>query len=242
MSAELIRSVFLAVKQNCKVTDIIPTLHEILLRTRDPVTHGELHGDLTWGNASSASSARRAMTTLDDGGGGGGVARLFLGFARLLLQSGASVIRLFGLRILRAWVDGRTSILQLIHARVDFLIGMCLELPPGPHVLECVEAVKLVNHVICLDQEHFDSLALLASLTAVARDHDNPCRLICLELLRRVVVNDLRLAAKRSAIDALFAAAMEPTCQSISKTLVLTLLYLLNEPKCVVWLVFRESV
>ncbi len=205
---DCIKSVYAAVQQNCLIREIVPTVNSIMLMARDP-------------------EPKRALHT------GKGV-EIFLNFARLLLQSNAAVIRVLALRMVREWVDGRRAILQLIRSRLDFLVGQCLEQPAGAEaagVHERVEAVKLVNRIVCLDSEHFESRALLQSLIAVARDPDHSCWLLCIELVRRVVVNDLSLAANSSALDVLFDAALEPSCRSIAKTVVLTLLYLLNEPK-----------
>lgn len=204
----LIRSVLATVQKNCKIAEIVPTLNDILVLLR--------------------SKANR-QAVRDEGLDG------FLRFSRLLLQSNSAIVRVYGLRIIREWIDSRACVQHLIRSRVDFFVGMCLE-QTAQHVHERAEAIKVVNRIVCVDQERFESKALLSTLIAVAQDTGNSCRLLCIELLRRAVVNDMSIACNFAALNVLFAAALEPSCQSISKTVVLTILYLLNEPK------YREKI
>jgi hypothetical protein len=128
------------------------------------------------------------------------------------------------------YITTESSHVELIlQSHIHFYISRTLERDPR-NVFERMQALKLAQRVLELDSSRMPR-NVVRSLVAIAGHKDDSFRRVCLECLREMTVSNIEVVAECNGVRTLFDAALDPTVQDLSESIVLTMMYLLNEPE-----------
>ena len=64
------------------------------------------------------------------------------------------------------------------------------------------------------------------SLVAITAHKDDNCRRVCLETLRELAITNAAIVAQCDGVRVLFDAILDPSCQDLAESLVLTILFI----------------
>ena len=74
-------------------------------------------------------------------------------------------------------------------------------------------------------------VAFARSLVAISNHKDDNLRRICIETLRELSVENPRVVATVNGLTTLLDVVLEPSSQDMAEPILISLLYLLNDPK-----------
>jgi rapamycin-insensitive companion of mTOR len=92
-----------------------------------------------------------------------------------------------------------------------------------------MQALKIIEKVQEISAETFP-VAFARSLVAVANYKEDAFRKICIEALRDLALKNPELVAAVEGFAPMMDAVMEPITQSMADSILLTIIYLLNDP------------
>ena len=74
-------------------------------------------------------------------------------------------------------------------------------------------------------------IAFARSLVAISNHKDDNLRRVCIETLRELSVQNPRVVASVNGLTTLLDIVLEPSSQDMAEPILISLLYLLNDPK-----------
>lgn len=133
------------------------------------------------------------------------------------------------LRLIRISLISKFHIDALVTAEIHWIVTSSLE-REHEFVQERMQALKLIRQCIELHPENFP-IAYARSLVAVASNKDDNIRRVCLETLRELCVVNPEIAVQASGVSSLLDAIIEPSTQDMADSILMSLIFLLNDPK-----------
>eukprot|EP00004_Rigifila_ramosa_P013527 TRINITY_DN3004_c0_g1_i1.p1 TRINITY_DN3004_c0_g1~~TRINITY_DN3004_c0_g1_i1.p1 ORF type:complete len:1085 (-),score=258.97 TRINITY_DN3004_c0_g1_i1:103-3207(-) len=146
---------------------------------------------------------------------------------RLALLSQNRRIRSSALRTLRYLCKDKSFITTLVSIHVDYCVVRSLE-RDKVHDPERLQALKLIRKIMEVDCNVMPR-SLVQSLVAVAENPEDNFKRVCLETLCEITIRNPALVALTNGLRTIFASVLEPVGQEIMDSLVLTILYVLND-------------
>ncbi len=153
--------------------------------------------------------------------------RPYLKCMRFLMVDREQAIRAQALRTLRYLATDETVVAEMSALNLDIFIARSLEVE-SKFVWERMQALKLVRHIIALDPQCCPR-ALIQSLVAIADHPRDDFRRVCLDAIKELALTNPERVAACNGIRTMVEAILDPTCQDISCSLTLTLLFLLDQ-------------
>eukprot|EP00300_Choanocystis_sp_HF-7_P010484 c16970_g1_i2.p1 GENE.c16970_g1_i2~~c16970_g1_i2.p1 ORF type:complete len:1167 (+),score=303.98 c16970_g1_i2:201-3503(+) len=144
------------------------------------------------------------------------------------LNNKATILRETALHSLRHLTPSPAAFRIFSQSRASLFVCRCLE-RRSDVVNERVQALKFVRHIISTSPKHVP-FNITRSLVAIANDAADPLRRQALETLRQLSVVNAPMVAVCQGIRAMGNAALDPTLNDIAESLVITFMYLVNEP------------
>ncbi len=156
---------------------------------------------------------------------------LYLKLRPLLLDKEKS-IREAVLRVLRYSCVNDQAFLLMAKTSLPMLITRCIERDPKQTALtERFHALKLISYWV---ETHPQSVprAFFQSLVAIAsHSPEDQLKKPVIEILRLGAVYCTELCAAAGGLNVLVESLIDPGCPEIAESIVMTLIYLINEPK-----------
>jgi Rapamycin-insensitive companion of mTOR, N-term len=140
-----------------------------------------------------------------------------------------SPVRTILLRILRFALQSREHCQCFIEEELHWIVVVCLE-REREFLAERVQALKLIRKFLSLAGDLFPS-AFARSLVAIASHKDEHLRRVSMETLRELAVENPKLVAAVNGLSVLLDAVLEPAYQDLAEPILVSLMYLLNDPK-----------
>jgi rapamycin-insensitive companion of mTOR len=156
-------------------------------------------------------------------------------FQRLLHQvhdvliSCDSILRSIIIRLVRMLLKDSGFCASVVEEEFHWLLVMSLE-RDHEFVQERMQALKCMRRFIELAPATFP-IAFARSLVAVANNKDDNIRRVCLETLRELVIVNAEVVVRVNGLSSLLDAVIEPNTQDMSESILLSVLFLLNDPK-----------
>eukprot|EP00743_Colponemidia_sp_Colp-15_P007761 GILK01008403.1.p1 GENE.GILK01008403.1~~GILK01008403.1.p1 ORF type:complete len:1354 (+),score=260.34 GILK01008403.1:95-4156(+) len=147
---------------------------------------------------------------------------------RLLLVDKDKNIRAATLRALRYLMTSDYELRLFTRAQLPLFICRSLERDPR-YVWERMQALKLIRRWLEVNPKEVPR-NFVQSLVAITEHAEDNFRRVCLETLRELTVRNTQLVALSGGIHVLVDAILDPSCQDVAESLLLTLLFILNEP------------
>ena len=145
-----------------------------------------------------------------------------------MLATNKTVIRAAAIRCLRYLSISRMSIEDMIRLKVDLLLVKSIEREPKNET-ERAQALKYVRQCVDCDADLLPR-SFVQSIVAVADNPEDPYRDSCLEILCEAALRNPNLVAHSDGIRVLISASLEDALEPISESILITVLFLLNEP------------
>ncbi|TDH70536.1 uncharacterized protein CCR75_005144 [Bremia lactucae] len=152
--------------------------------------------------------------------------RLMKAMRRLVCDSDTST-RAGAHRALRYAISSSCSIKHFVDLNLPLFAVRSLE-REQKYLAERIQALKVVRRIIQIDAARMPT-GLVASLTAIAGHKDDNMRRVCLETLRELAVLNVEVVAEANGTKVLVDAILEPSFQDLADSLIMTLLFVLNE-------------
>ena len=145
-----------------------------------------------------------------------------------LLIKGDSSKRCSVLRAVRYCLTSKDAVQLLLDREVHYAVVSSLE-KDGDSAVERMQALKIIERVQQIAPELFP-VGFARSLVAVANYKDDSFRKICIEALRDLSLTNPSLVAAVDGFTPMMDAVLEPITQSLADSIVLVIIYLLNDP------------
>eukprot|EP01038_Epipyxis_sp_PR26KG_P005836 gene5836-8052_t len=131
------------------------------------------------------------------------------------------------LRVLRYVIELEQHITLLVDSELHYLIVLSLE-GDVENAVERMQALKLIRKIFSIKTNLFP-ICFVRSLVAIANYKEDSFRKICLEVIRELAVANPVLVASTNGFPVLMDAIIEPVTQELANSILLTILYLLND-------------
>lgn len=145
-----------------------------------------------------------------------------------LLIKGDSSKRCSVLRAVRYCLTSKDAVQLLLDREMHYAVVSSLE-KDGDSAVERMQALKIIERVQLIAPELFP-VGFARSLVAVANYKDDSFRKICIEALRDLSLTNPSLVAAVDGFTPMMDAVLEPITQSLADSIVLVIIYLLNDP------------
>ena len=147
-----------------------------------------------------------------------------------------SALRAILIRLVRMSIKNSDYCLILVKEEFHWLIIASLE-REHEFVQERMQALKCIRRYLELSPSGFP-VAFARSLVAVANNKDDNIRRVCLETLRELTIINSEIVLKVNGMSSLLEAVIEPNTQDMAESILLSILFLLNDPstRCLVFL------
>ena len=145
-----------------------------------------------------------------------------------LIIKGDSSKRCSILRAFRYCLTTAESVKLVIDLEVHYVVVASLE-KDGDNAVERMQALKIIEKVLEVSPEQFP-IAFARSLVAVANSKDDTFRKICIETIRDLSLKNPSMVAAVDGFTPMMDAVLEPITQPMADSIVLALIYLLNDP------------
>jgi hypothetical protein len=132
------------------------------------------------------------------------------------------------LRAVRYCLVTKEAVRVMLDNDVHYLVVASLE-KDGDNAVERMQALKIMEKVHEISPELFP-VAFARSLVAVANYKDDAFRKICIEALRGLALKNPSMVAAVDGFTPMMDAVVEPITQPLADAIVLTIIYLLNDP------------
>lgn len=132
------------------------------------------------------------------------------------------------LRAVRYCLVSKDAVKVLIDNDIHYIVVASLE-RDGDSAVERMQALKIMEKVQDIAPESFP-VAFARSLVAVANFKDDTFRKICIETLRELSLKNPDMVAAVDGFTPMMDAVVEPITQPLADAIVLTVIFLLNDP------------
>jgi len=170
---------------------------------------------------------------------------------RGLLLDKKQEIRIVTLRLLRYTTHTPKALNYLQSYQIPLLVTHCLEHETKPaFFIERFQGLKFIAHWINIAPA---PIIFFRALVAIANQvPDDQLKKSAVEILRRAAVSQIDYCTWSGGLSVIIKSVIDPDCEELSECIVLTLLFLINDPKtrCYfheykdlgpIWAVFTES-
>ena len=99
----------------------------------------------------------------------------------------------------------------------------------GDYTVERIQALKLMGKVLSISPALFP-ISFARSLVAVANSKEDSFRKVCIETIRELSLANPKLVATVNGYSCMLEVVIDPITQELSDSILLTILYLLNDP------------
>eukprot|EP01132_Coremiostelium_polycephalum_P001142 gene1142-1449_t len=138
-------------------------------------------------------------------------------------------MRTSALRCIRYYTTNSKFIQDILNLKIQYFITRSLERDKHSET-ERIQALKLVRSIMEIDCSLMPH-CIVKSLVAIAENQeDNFCR-VCLETLCEISIRNPQISSHSNGIRTLFDAVLDPFYQGIQESLLISILYILNEEK-----------
>ncbi|KDO20660.1 hypothetical protein SPRG_13413 [Saprolegnia parasitica CBS 223.65] len=148
--------------------------------------------------------------------------------ARGLFSDNDTSIRTAALRVLRYSMINSSSIANALMLGVQLFVSRSME-RDAKLVGERIQALKVARRLLEIDGTQMPS-CLCRSIVAIANHKEDNLRRVALESLRELAIVNVQVVIQCNGFKTLVDSILDPTCQDLADALLLTLLYLVNEP------------
>jgi hypothetical protein len=162
----------------------------------------------------------------------------FLVSAHNLLITGDSSKRSSLLRAIRLSTQNELFVKCLIEEEIHWIVVTSLE-RDFDYSMERMQAFKLMEKIRTIAPLLYP-ISFGRSLVAIANYKEDNFRKICLEGLRELSIANPRIVAAVNGFSALLEAVIEPLTVDMADNILLTLLFLLNDPQTRYWLIIEH--
>ena len=145
-----------------------------------------------------------------------------------ILIKGDSSKRCSILRAMRYSLETRDNVKILIDLQMHWSVVTSLE-KDGDCAVERMQALKLMEKVQSVAPDLYP-IAFARSLVAVANYKEDSFRKICVDTLRELALSNPVLVTVVDGFGPLMDAVLEPITQPLADSILLTIIYLLNDP------------
>ena len=145
-----------------------------------------------------------------------------------ILIKGDSSKRSSVLRAVRYCLTSKETVTAMIELELHWAIVASLE-KDGDCAVERMQALKIMEKVQHIANDIYP-LAFARSLVAVANYKEDNFRKICIDSLRDLALTNPGLVAAVDGFAPLMDAVLEPITQPMADSILLTIIYLLNDP------------
>lgn len=145
-----------------------------------------------------------------------------------ILIKGDSSKRSSILRAVRYCLTSKDAVKVMIEQQLHWAIVASLE-KDGDCAVERMQALKVMEKVQQVASDIYP-LAFARSLVAVANYKEDNFRKICIDSLRDLALSNPGLVAAVDGFAPLMDAVLEPITQPMADSILLTIIYLLNDP------------
>ncbi|EGG19479.1 hypothetical protein DFA_00056 [Cavenderia fasciculata] len=153
----------------------------------------------------------------------------FLKSVRIFLATPPKTMRTSALRVIRYYTTNSKFIQEIVSLKIHYFITRCLERDKHSET-ERIQALKLVRTIMEIDCSLMPP-CIVKSLVAIAENQeDNFCR-VCLETLCEISIRNPQVSSHSNGIRTLFDSVLDPFYQGIQESLLISILYILNEEK-----------
>jgi len=157
--------------------------------------------------------------------------------ARLCAGSSETKMRCAAFRLARLVAATPEGVSVLNSKRFHLMTVRSLEREPR-FLEERVLALKLVRKMAVVAGQQLPR-TLLRSLVAIANHRDDQLKEAAIDSLREISMIDTRAVAECGGMDALVRAVLDPSMENLANSVLLTILFLLNDSATRIW--FRPS-
>ncbi|OQS07508.1 hypothetical protein THRCLA_00484 [Thraustotheca clavata] len=148
--------------------------------------------------------------------------------ARGLFADTDTSIRTAALRVLRYSMINSSSIANALLLGIQLFISRCME-RDSKLVGERIQALKAARRLMEIDGTQVPT-CICRSIIAIANHKEDNLRRVALETLRELAIANVKVVIQCNGFKTLVDSILDPTCQDLADSLILTLLYLVNEP------------
>lgn len=148
---------------------------------------------------------------------------------RLLCVDKEKVIRSQAFRTLRKLLSAEHPVKCMIQAKIDVFIARALD-REEKYVWERMQALKLCRQIMEV-APHLMPKQIVMSLISIAQSQEDDFRKVCLDALRDLVVLNPEVVLDCNGLGVFVQAILDPSCEDVASSLMLTLLYLLDQEK-----------
>ncbi|CAK4241874.1 unnamed protein product [Aphanomyces euteiches] len=148
--------------------------------------------------------------------------------ARGLLSDADTSIRTAALRVLRYSIINRSSTAQALKLGVHLFVSRCIE-RESKLVAERIQALKVIRRIMDVDANQMPA-CVVRSIVAIANHKEDNLRRVALETLRELAIANVSVVIQCNGMRTLVDCILDPTCQDLADALLMTVMYLVNEP------------
>ncbi|GAM19472.1 hypothetical protein SAMD00019534_026470 [Acytostelium subglobosum LB1] len=153
----------------------------------------------------------------------------FLKSVRVFLASPPKTMRTSALRVIRYYATTSKFIQEIVNLKIHYFITRSLERDKHSEA-ERIQALKLIRTIMEIDCSQMPP-CIVKTLVAIAENQeDNFCR-VCLETLCEVAIRNPQTTAQSNGIRMLFDAVLDPFYHGTQESLLIAILYILNEER-----------
>eukprot|EP00301_Raphidiophrys_heterophryoidea_P007473 c12890_g1_i2.p1 GENE.c12890_g1_i2~~c12890_g1_i2.p1 ORF type:complete len:1205 (-),score=269.36 c12890_g1_i2:483-4097(-) len=146
---------------------------------------------------------------------------------RACVHSSTQILRELALRALRYLSPTPELIFAMLSHSMSISITAELERPPN-FINERVQALKLAQHIATIAPRLVPP-NILRSLVAIASEPSDNLRRFAVEAIRSISVQNVAVVAQANGFRVLTSAVLEPDLSDLAESIVMTLMFLLNE-------------
>ncbi|OQR91495.1 hypothetical protein ACHHYP_04658 [Achlya hypogyna] len=148
--------------------------------------------------------------------------------ARGLFSDNDTSIRTAALRVLRYSMINSSSIANALTLGIQLFVSRSME-RDAKLVGERIQALKVARRLMEIDGTQMPT-CVCRSIVAIANHKEDNLRRVALESLRELAIVNVHVVIQCNGFKTLVDSILDPTCQDLADSLILTLLYLVNEP------------
>lgn len=145
-----------------------------------------------------------------------------------IMIKGDSSKRCSILRAIRYCLVNKDAVQVVLENEVHYVVVSSLE-KDGDSAVERMQALKIMERVHEIAPEMYP-VAFARSLVAVANFKEDSFRKICIETLRELALKNPEMVVAVDGFVPMMDAVVEPITQPLADSIVLTVIYLLNDP------------
>ncbi|KYR02655.1 cytosolic regulator of adenylyl cyclase [Tieghemostelium lacteum] len=153
----------------------------------------------------------------------------FIKSVRIFLATPPKTMRTSALRVLKFYTCDSKFIKELINLNVHYFITRSMERDKHSEA-ERIQALKLIRTIMELDCSLMPHSIVKALVAISENQEDTFCR-VCLETLCEISIRNPQVSSHCGGIRTLFDSVLDPFYQGIQESLIISILYILNEEK-----------